>query len=283
MNATNPFPGMNPFMEQTWPDAHLSLIGYVRDALGGELPDDLIAKAEQQVDVLAPSLDGPRGTRPDVVIVDITEGWKRGLPPVWTPSEGSGALNVNEPELMVMDEPPHRWVEIRVGRGELVTVIEIISPANKTTHRGAYRAKLQDYVTGGVNVVEIDLLRGGRHLVDVNEFECARRFGHLGEHYLICASRGIMPGRREVYPCPLRERLPVIRIPLRATDPDVPLDIQSLVDRCYINGRYAKHLDYTRPLTPPPAADDAAWIDAGLQDAGLPHASPNPAEPEGKR
>ena len=52
MNTTNPFPGMNPFMEQTWPDVHLSLIGFVREALGVELPEDLVAKAEQQVDVI---------------------------------------------------------------------------------------------------------------------------------------------------------------------------------------------------------------------------------------
>ena len=60
-----------------------------------------------------------------------------------------------------------------------------------------------------------------------------------------------------MYPGPLRERLPTIRIPLRATDPDVPLDIQTLVDRCYTTGRYW-NLDYKRTLWP-------ALAEAGLR------------------
>ncbi|MEO8351763.1 MAG: DUF4058 family protein [Chthoniobacteraceae bacterium] len=269
MIATNPFPGMNPFIEQNWSDAHVEIIAAVRSALNAELPEDLVATVEQQVSLIKPAPDKGRVTRPDVAVVDITESWKRGLPPVWTPSADANALAVTEPELMVVEELPRRWVEVRVARDELVTVIEMISPANKTTHREAYRTKVRDYVAAGVNVVEIDLLRGGQHIVDVDKEACEFRYENLGEHYLICASRGVVPDRREIYPCRLRERLPVIRIPLRATDHDVPLDIQTLVDRCYVNGRYARLLDYERPLAPPPAAEDAAWIDARLKDAGF--------------
>ena len=268
MNTTNPFPGMNPFMEQTWPDVHLSLIGFVREALGVELPEDLVAKAEQQVDVIESPPDSSHAIRPDVAIVDVAESWERGLPPLWTPGADAGVIAVAEPELLVAKEPPHRWIEIRTDLGDLVTVIEVLSPSNKIGHRDAYRAKRRDYVAAGVNVVEIDLLRGGARTVDVDGMGYSRRYARLGEHYTICASRRVVPGRREVYPCPLRERLPAIRIPLRATDPDVPLDLQALVDRCYTTGRYWK-LDYTRPLWPAPAEADAAWIAARLAAAGL--------------
>ena len=81
-------------------------------------------------------------------------------------------------------------------------------------------------------------------------------------------SRGSVPGRREVYPCPLRERLPVIRVPLRVGDPDLPLDIQSLIDRCYESGRYWM-LDYGIPPTPPLSAEDAAWAGERLRAIGL--------------
>ena len=269
MITTNPFPGMNPFIEQTWTDAHFRMIAGLLDELSAELPEELVASAEERVDVLAPSPGTPRTTRPDVAVVDITESWKHRLPPVWTSTEEAGPFSVTEPELMVVEEPPHRWVEIRVGSGELVTVIEILSPANKSSNRDAYRAKRREYVAARVNVVEIDLLRGGRHIVDANQYECESRYGHIGEHYLICASRGILPERREIYPCRLRERLPVIRIPLRATDPDVPLDIQALVDRCYTTGRYARKLDYTRRLLPPLSDGDTAWVKARLEEAGL--------------
>ena len=268
MSRTNPFPGMNPFMEQRWPDTHGSMITYIREALGTELPDDLSAQTEEQVDVFILP-DGPgRATRPDIAIVETTESWKRGLPPVWTPPSGEGALVATDPELLTVEEPPERWIGVRTASGELITVIEVLSPANKTTHREAYRTKRANYVASGVNVVEIDLLRSGLPTVDVNEEIRRERYVPLGEHYLICATRPIFPDRREVYPCKLRERLPVIRIPLRITDPDVPLDIQALVDRCYTTGRYWM-LDYTRPLDPPFGEADAAWVAARLKEAGL--------------
>lgn len=40
ISTKNPFPGMNPFLELRWPDVHLALIGYIRDALGAELSQD---------------------------------------------------------------------------------------------------------------------------------------------------------------------------------------------------------------------------------------------------
>jgi len=49
MTTKNPFPGMNPFFEQTWRDAYTSLITYVRDALQERLPADLRGQAEEVV------------------------------------------------------------------------------------------------------------------------------------------------------------------------------------------------------------------------------------------
>ena len=75
-------------------------------------------------------------------------------------------------------------------------------------------------------------------------------------------------GRREGYGLPLRERLPGIRIPLRNGDPDVVLNLQSLVDQAYEAGAYGRSLDYTRPLDHPLSADDAAWAGDLLRAAG---------------
>ncbi len=41
MQTTNFLPGMNPYLQARWPDAHTALIGYIRDALGERLPSDL--------------------------------------------------------------------------------------------------------------------------------------------------------------------------------------------------------------------------------------------------
>jgi hypothetical protein len=261
---------MNPFMERTWPDVHVRMINQVLDLLGLELPEDLSAKGELHVNVLGGEA---AGYRPDIAVIE--DSWKSGLPPVWVPE---GAANtgplVDEPLLVEVEEAPHRWVEIRSDDGQLVTVIEVLSPANKRHHREAYISKRGDYVAAGVNVVEIDLLRSGPVTVDVVGFDYQRQKPGLGEHYLICASRGVKPGRREIYPCPLRQRLPVIRIPLRPTDPDVPLEVQALINHCYTSGRYWK-LDYTVPLDPPLSVEDAVWVKGVLEGdsvAGKPEA-----------
>lgn len=263
MNKQNPFPGMNPFMERTWPDVHLTLIAYIREMLGMELPEDLQAKGELRVDVLGGQADS---YRPDVSILG-EDRWKHGLPPVWSPESAAQGLVVTEPELLEVEEAPQRWVEIINDQGELITVIEVLSPANKGRQREAYIAKRGDYLAAGVNVVEIDLLRQGSLTVNLEGTGYERRNWPAG-HYSICVTRAALPKRREFYACSLREKLPVIRIPLRHTDPDVPLDIQSLVNRCYETGRYWK-LDYASPLIPPLSAEDDQWAKERLMAEGI--------------
>jgi hypothetical protein len=74
--------------------------------------------------------------------------------------------------------------------------------------------------------------------------------------------------RYEVYPMPLRQRLPAVRVPLRPADPDVVLDLQALVDRAYRAGAYGWTLDYRAEPVPPLGPDDAAWADDLLRAAG---------------
>jgi hypothetical protein len=66
----------------------------------------------------------------------------------------------------------------------------------------------------------------------------------------------------------LRERLPVIRVPLRVTDHDVVLDLQALLDHCYVTGRYWM-LPHRQPLDPPLPEDDAAWAAERVSAAGM--------------
>src|SRR5947209_12316382 len=55
----SPFPGMDPYLEQFWPDIHASLIIYSRDQLEEQLPGSLIARVEERVVVEAE--EEPRG------------------------------------------------------------------------------------------------------------------------------------------------------------------------------------------------------------------------------
>ncbi len=65
-----------------------------------------------------------------------------------------------------------------------------------------------------------------------------------------------------MWPIDLSDRLPVIRVPLRGSDPDVPLDLQAAFDHVYDSGAYDVELadNYAADPPPPPIAADAlAW------------------------
>ena len=261
---TNPFPGMNPFLQQFWSDVHGTLITYIRDALSGELPVDLSARTEERVAVT--SDEKPKAYRADVAVV---EAWQRGFPPVWIPDgTDAAALAVAEP-LVFPDEPePERWIEIRDVRGRLITVIEVLSPVNKRVDGWiAYKQKQRDFLAAGVNLVEIDLIHGGSHVTAIS---LEWLTFPPGTCHHICVTRTLLEGsnRREVYLCPLREPLPNFRVPLRLSDPDVPLALQPLIDRCYQAGRYWQ-IDHTANPEPPVAEVDRAWLDERLRAAGL--------------
>jgi hypothetical protein len=94
-----------------------------------------------------------------------------------------------------------------------------------------------------------------------------RYFARMGERvYIMNPPRAIA---FETYPVPLPNRLPRIRVPLIAPDPDVVLDVQAVFDRCYDNGDYAGLIDYHKEPTAPLSPDEATWLNVRLQEKGL--------------
>jgi hypothetical protein len=63
--------------------------------------------------------------------------------------------------------------------------------------------------------------------------------------------------------------LPTIKVPLRPTDKDVPLDLQPLVDQCYRNGGYDGTLNYAVDPDPPLLGAEKVWAETWLRDKGL--------------
>lgn len=266
MKLENPFPGMNPWLEIGWENAHAKLLTYISDALNESLPPDLRVRTEEGLTIGAGDPETGRGVRrrPDVA---VTESWKHGLPPQWQPEPAAGDTLVAEPDQIVLEEHvPPRWLEITDSTGRLVTVIELLSPSNKTYERQEYKLRQQRYLECHVNLVEIDLLLSGTHTVAVSA-DLLKPSGDSAR-YIVCTARTAMPGQREIYLLPLRERLKPVRIPLRPSDKDVILDLQPLIDRCYQTGRYWQ-TDYTRPLPQPLNAADMAWATERLKEAGL--------------
>ncbi|MEQ1827837.1 MAG: DUF4058 family protein, partial [Pirellula sp.] len=158
-----------------------------------------------------------------------------------------------------MESPPQRHLEIvDSGSGNrVVTVIELLSPANKTMPAGrvAYRKKQSEYIQGMVNLVEIDLLRGGEFVLAMPEHEWPS--AHQAP-YKICIRRVTRPWVAAGIGVPLQDKLPNIAIPLRSQDRDVVLELQPIIDACYRDGRYYT-MDYDQPPNPPFTETESNW------------------------
>ncbi len=262
----NPLPGMNPYLEESWDDVHTRLIGYIADAISGQLPLDLNARAEER-EVF---LEGGEQIRyvADVAVTEREDSWRSGATSSWQPGdEAASTQAVAEPVIIYSEPETERWLEIREASGKLITVIEVLSPSNKQQHAASYIVKRRDYLAAGVNLVEIDLLRAGRHVLAV-PLVLIRGKLQKGPCYLVSVTRAIEQSRHEVYFCPLRQPLPVVRIPLREDDKDVPLELQPLIDRCYESGRYWQ-TNFSHPLKNALSSDDTGWLRERLQAAGL--------------
>jgi hypothetical protein len=270
---------MDPWLEQFRGDVHARLILYACDQLQGLLPRNLRARVQERVFVDSPQV-GERNVYPDLRVVERGRGPSTAAPP-------RTVLTAQPLILQIADEPvTETFIEIiDVGSGRrVVTVIEVLSPANKRPGPGQdlYLKKQGEVLGGMVSLVEIDLLREGKSVLSVETWRIPASHRTT---YRVAVRRGWKPLEAEIYAVPLRERLPTIRVPLRETDADVALDLQSILDRSYDNGGYQDDIDYETEPDPALEKDDAAWADTWLREKGLrrrPAAPPRRRKKKGK-
>ncbi len=257
----SPFPGMDPYLEQFWPDLHARLILYACDLLEEQLPSNLIARVEERVVLEAD--EEPHVLYPDV---KITERPGRASPANAARSRAA----VVEPLIVPYRPEPATETFLTVleaGPGQrLVTVIEILSLSNKLAGPDLkrYHLKQLELAAARASLVEIDLLRQGRSVLNAARSRIPRQ---ARTPYQACVRRGWLPEQCEVYPMPLRRPLPPIRIPLRQKDEDVQLDLQALLDQAYRKGRYYLTINYAEPPDPPLTEADAKWARARIKAA----------------
>lgn len=253
-NMQSPFPGMDPYLEQSWGDVHHNLVAFAQGLLNERLPADLRARAQERALLKWPG-DG---------CVDYSESY---IVERERPSTAAEPALAEPLEVSFLEPETQGFIEIIETRPErrVITVLEVLSPSNKYagTGREHYHRKQRDLLDACISLVEIDLLRAGPHVLQVplHRYPPAYR-----TPYKVCVHRG-WKASAEIYRVPLRVPLPTIRVPLRETDADVPLDLQALIAQVYRHGRY-DDIDYRVPPVPPLEADDEAWADALLRAAG---------------
>jgi hypothetical protein len=151
-----------------------------------------------------------------------------------------------------MDHERQSFVEIRDRKNrELITVVELLSAANKDAgpDHEQYSAKRNELLNGPVHLVEIDLLCGGPPLPGENRPGCS---------YSVLVSRAERRPHADFWPIALRERLPVIPVPVRSPEPDAQLDLQATLDQIYDVAGYAYYI-YEETPTPQLGAEDLEW------------------------
>lgn len=143
-------------------------------------------------------------------------------------------------------------LEIRDARNRiLVTVIEVLSPSDKDMNGDyePYMNKRRCILDSPSHFVEIDLRRGGYRP------EPPRL--PPSDYYTIVSQREDRP-KLSFWPIGLRDRLPVIPVPLIAPDPPVSLDLKAILDIVYDAFEYGNHI-YLETPDPPLSPDDATW------------------------
>jgi hypothetical protein len=130
--------------------------------------------------------------------------------------------------------------------GPLVTLVDMVSPANKTTGAGrlAYLHTRRQAQAWKANWAEIDLVLPGQPTTDYPREELP------DWDYAVTITRITQPGNYEIYPTTLDKELPRIRLPLTATDQDLVLDLQRLVERVYEQGEFAARIGYRNEIAP---------------------------------
>jgi len=163
---------------------------------------------------------------------------------------------------IIREDHEEEFIEIRQrSDSRLITLVDIVSPTNKTTLSGrqAYLDKRREAKTTNANLVEIDLVMQGQAMLDYS------RDGLPDWDHAVTVTRATQPERYEIYTATLRKKLPKFRLPLAGDDRDTVVDLQSTFNRCFDQGNFAAQIDYLRDPQTKITDEDRRWINDMLR------------------
>ncbi|WP_144440454.1 DUF4058 family protein [Limnochorda pilosa] len=223
---------MDPRLEQSglWLGFHNQLIVTMAHHLAQALRPRYLVQTEERVYVTRDAaVEAVR--RPDVSVAAVS---REGAPVVEEPAPAR--RRVATPVLAAIgmrDEVKEWYLQVRSLTGELVTVVEVLSPNNKRAgHEGRqeYLTKRDEYLSARVNLVEIDLLLSGERMPLASPWPEGDRF--------VLVRRAFIPGQAEIYGVHADQPLPAFRFPLREPDPDHVLDLQEIFEETWTRGAF---------------------------------------------
>lgn len=259
-----PFPGMDPYLErpERWHAVHTRLIVAMADALGPQVRPRYRVDIELRTYVALLTSASPVGV-PEVLVMSSPQLSDKEMLSGTTMGVVPQTVEVPMPE-----EIHERYLVVREvavedalrGTEEVITVIEVLSLANKLTHEGreAYEAKRAAVLGSKTHLIESDLLRAGEPLLP---------FLPQQSDYRILISRSQTRPQGDAYLFSVRDPIPDIPVPLRPGDPEPTLPLNQLLHDLYDRAGYDLAIDYSQPPTPPLAKKDATWAKQLLAQA----------------
>jgi hypothetical protein len=254
----SPFPGMDPYLEHPtlWPDVHNRLIAALADDLSERVAPRYYVGLERRTYLLKAD-DLVFVGRPDLAVASAAEV-------VVSAPQPATSVTVLEVEVPMADEVSENFLEIHeVKTGKLITVLELLSPANKLHRQGReeYERKRGYIFRSWTNLVEIDLLRAGDPMPVVG--------ARVQSDYRILVSRGAQRPRALLIAFALRQPIPPFTLPLLPGDDEPEVALNRILHVLYRRARFDLRLDYTQPPVPPLAGADAAWAQEIITARGL--------------
>jgi len=247
----SPFPGMNPYIERpdVWNDFHDTFIPALREVLNAQVLPRYYVRIEENLYIHEPPAKERFALgKPDLSI-------HPGEPVGSAPGAVTTAAPVYVGMPVVVEEERLPYLEIRDRfKHEVVTVIELLSPANKAADgRDQYLAKVQRILASKTNFVEIDLLRAHPKMPWNQLPECD--YYALVSRY---AERSGTKPQAAVWPLRLRDPLPTIPIPLRDGEAEPTVNLQAILHHIYDAAGYGMFL-YEADPEPRLSTADAVW------------------------
>lgn len=264
----SPFPGMDLYLEdpQLWPDFHDGLTAAIRDRLNATLPVGFFARLAAREEVNYLGIETPRRIVADVSIQRTGADEKRGGTAVAIAPMAEESVV----EVSIVLTTKTNFVEIVDSqKRHVVTVIEILSPWNKTPGHGLddFRRRRQEILQSQASYIEFDFLRSGdRTWPAPSPLVVADQLKPCPE-YVTIISRAWQ--RRpefvvRLYPMPIQHALPTVSIPLTRDTAETALDLQAAFHQAYDGGPYRRGaVDYSQPPAVPLPAPLNSWA-AGL-------------------
>ncbi|MBD2629701.1 DUF4058 family protein [Trichormus variabilis] len=245
----NPFPGMNPYLEQPelWHQVHNRLIVAIADDLTPQIAPKYRVSIEERVYT---SVD-------DIFLVgiaDVAVAKRNNNAETGTTLTTTKAAEPSKVKVPMYEEVIERFLEVKATQSrEVVTVIEILSPKNKrsTEGRTVYENKRQKILASATNLVEIDLLRLGESLPIL---------GAIKSDYHILVSRSHQRPDADLYSFDLQDPIPVFPVPLRLRENEPVIDLNRLLNEIYERARFDLAIDYSQVLKPALSSDQESWV-----------------------